>query len=880
MRELLTRLLGVGRRGIRDRAFDEEMQFHLEEAARELERRGFEPDAARRAAECELGGINRTKQAWRDQRTWLPFEELMHDAGYGFRVLRRSRGVTAMAALMLAVAVAATTSLFTVVDAVLLAPLPYAYAERLVVIFEDYLTLHAPNVSVTPGNFLEWEDRARSFEAFTAVDTRQQNLTSDGEPQQVVVGAVSHGFAPTVGVQPVAGRPFAAEEFRPGHENVAIIGHALWMTRYGGTPVIGRSIVLDDRSYTVVGVMPAGFMFPQPGQQLWVPLPMTAADRENRSGHGLFAVARVRAGIPIAAAARELHTIAETLRHEFPSSNRDWDVTVIGAREAMVGRTTAVLTAMTGAVGLLLLVACANIAGLLLTHGVSRNRELAVRAALGASRIRIARQLLTESIVLAAIGAVTGVVLAWSAQPLLAALRPADLLTWKRIAIDGRALAFSAIVALASGALFGTFPALLASRANIAAAASERSAGRRASRLRQTLVAIEVALAVVLVSGAALLGQTLAHVTAVDPGFRPEGVVTMVVALPATRYGDDRRIDSFYDGLLERVRSLPGVRAAGAVHALPLSGNTSVRPYQVDGGPTGDARPVAHYRIVTPGYIEAMRIPVRAGRTFTDADTADHPLAVIVNETLGRQAWGGRNPVGLRITFGGAPDRWAEVVGVIADVRHFGPGTPVVAEMYWPSAQIDAIASDALRRMRRQSTLVVFTGSGDALSAVPAIRRVVREVDPDQPVAQVRTMTSLMSASLWLSRAATWLLTVFGGAAVTFALLGVFGAAAYAFAQRRRELAVRLALGAAPGMVTRAVLADASRGAFAGVAAGLVLAIALRRSVSALLVGIDASDPFTLASVCVALTAATALACWLPARRAAHIDPMQALRVE
>jgi predicted permease len=881
VREWMMRLLATGRRGRRDAQLDDELRLHADELARDFERGGLDREAARAAVERELGGLHRTKQAWRDQRSWLPLAEVMQDVSYALRLLRRSRGLTALAAAMLAVVVAATTALFTVVDAVLLAPLPYARANQLVVVFEDFLTQHAPNVSVTSGTLLEWQERAKSFSAFTAIEQRQQNLTSDGEPQQVNVGAVSHGFGETIRMQPVTGRLFAAEEFQPGHENVALVGHALWSTRYGGAPILGRTIVLDDRPYTVVGVMPSGFMFPTPQQQVWVPMPMTAADRENRTGHSLLAVARVRDGIAVATADRELHDVAATLRREFPEK-KEWGVTVIPAREALVGKTTGVLRAMVGAVALLLLVACANVAGLLLTHGVARSREIAVRMAIGANRLRIVRQLLTESVLLALIGALAGVVLAWLAQPLIEALRPADLVTWKPIAIDARALAFSAIVALACGALFGTFPAFAASRATLAATASERSPGHRASRVRQTLVAVEVALAVVLVAGAALLSQTLSHMTAVEPGFQPDRVVSMTVALPVARYQDDRRVDLFYRSLFERLRSLPGVRAVGAVHALPLSGNTSVRPYRVEGTPPVDPPAIAHYRIVMPGYVEAMRIPLRAGRTFTDGDTADRPLVAIVNETLRRQGWGTRNPIGTRMTFGGFFDRerWAEVVGVVADVRHFGPGTPPVAEMYWPAEQIDAVPGDALRRMRRGLTLVVSTDAGDPLAMVPSVRAAVRGVDPDQPIANVRTMTSLMSASLWLSRAAAWLLSVFGGAALIFALLGVYGAASYSVAQRRRELAVRLALGAKPERVMRLVLTSTLRGAIVGVVVGLVLVVALRQTVASLVVGIDPSDPQTLALVCLLLALATGAACWFPARRASRIDPMRALRVE
>jgi predicted permease len=591
----------------------------------------------------------------------------------------------------------------------------------------------------------------------------------------------------------------------------------------------------------------------------------------------------VRPGIAIASAQHELQDIAEALRREFPASNREWGITVEPARDAIVGQTGDVLAAMMAAVTLLLVVACANIAGLLLTHGVARSRELAVRAALGASRLRIVRQLLTESILLAAAGAAAGVFAAWAAQPLLDALRPAGFVTWKPVAIDGRALVFSALVAVACGALFGTIPAMVASRASVAASASERAAGRRGARIRQTLVAVEIALAVVLVAGAALLAQTLTHITEVDPGFQADGVVTMSVSLPPVRYGEDRSVDAFYRALFDRIRAIPGVRAAGAVQALPLSGSTSVRPYYVLGTPPADPPAVAHYRIVTPGYLEAMRIRMLAGRSFTDRDTGSAPLVVIVNDALRRRAWGDANPIGARITFGGSlppAATYAQVVGVIRDVRHFGPSAPVPPEMYWPAEQIEALpgSQTTLRRMRRALTLVVSTDGADPLALVGSVREAVTSVDPAQPIANVRTLTSLLDTSLWLSRAATWLLTIFGAAACAFALLGVFGAASYAVAQRRRELAVRLALGAAPGAVARLVLGGALTAAAIGIALGVALTLALGRSISALLVGVAPGDARTIAGVAAALALAIAAATWIPARRGARIDPMSILR--
>ncbi|HMD34770.1 MAG TPA: ABC transporter permease [Vicinamibacterales bacterium] len=883
MREWLMRLLSVGRRGRRDRDLDDELEFHATELAREYERRGMDPAVARATAVRELGGVNRTKQAWRDQRRWLPLEELLQDVRYGWRVLRRSRGLTLLAAMMLALAVGASTSLFAVVDAVLLAPLPYANPHQLVVLEEALTARDVGNMAVASGNFLEWQDRAKTIAAMTAIDVRQQNLTGDGEPQHITVGAVSKGFGGTVGVQPVVGRMFALDEFEPGHEQVVLIGHALWTTRYGREAVLGRSMVLDDKPYTIVGVMPPRFLFPDPGAEVWVPFPMTAAERENRTGHTLQVVARVRDGVTIQAATTELRAVADQLRRDFPGSNKDWGVTVTSARLALVGKTSDVLEAMSGAVALLVLVACANVAGLLLTHGVSRSREFAIRAALGASRLRVVRQLCTESVLLAGIGAVAGIALAWLSQPLLVALRPAALLTWKPIAIDARALAFSGLLALAAGVLFGVLPAIIASRTSISADASQRSAGVRAARVRQALVAGEVALAVVLVAGAAILGRTLATLTSEDLGFQPGAIVTVESALPATRYADAARIDAFHRALFERLRAIPGVRAAGGTHMVPLGGNSSVRPYLVERTPRTPQAPSAHYRIVTPGYLEAMRIPLRAGRTFTDADTADRPPVVIINETMKRIAFGGRNPIGSRITYGGYQDRWAEIVGVVGDVAHFGAGGEAFPEMYWADVQVGAINSPTLTRARRQLTIVVSTGDGargDPLAVVPAVRAAVHGLDPDQPIATVRTMASLLDASLYLPRASAWLLTIFGGSALIFAMLGVFGAASYAVAQRRRELAVRIALGAETGTVMRLVLGGALRGALVGIAGGLALVLALGKGAASLLVGVKAADPLTLVAVSIALAAATAAVSYLPARRAARIDPMQALRTE
>jgi len=881
IREWIVRVLAIGRRGRRDQELGDELEFHFESLVDAYERRGFSRQDARERAGRELGGLDRTRQAWRDQRTWLPAEELRQDFTVGWRVLRRSVSFTLPAVLTLALAVAATTSVFTVVDAVLLAPLPYGKPDQLVAVSEIFAPQRARS-GVAPGNFLEWQSRTRTLSALTAIDVRQQNLTRDGEPQQVSVAAVSEGFTATAGVQPVLGRSFAADEFQPGRDGVAILSHTLWRTRYNGDRrLVGRTMVLDDRAYEIVGVMPAGFFFPNPDNELWTPLVFRAEDRENRTGHTLSVMGRLHDATTLDAARRDMDAIATTLQREFPASNRDYGISLRAARDAMVGDTKPVLAAIAIAVLLLLLVACANIAGLMLTHGASRDREVAVRLALGASRPRVIRQFLSESVLLSLAGGALGLVLAVLARPLVAALRPEDLVAWKTIAVDTRAAVFAAAVSVIAGVLFGLLPAFLLSESRIGQRASTRGAGRDASRARLTLVTFEVALSVVLVCGAGVLARTLERLTAVNLGFEPRGVVTMRLSVPETRYREDQQVRAVYDQTLERIRALPGVQAAGAIHMLPLSGDSTVRPYRLAGQSVVDARdlPLAHYRIVTEGYLEAMRVPLRAGRLFDRGDQPNRPLVVVINEALRRRDWGDRDPLGARVTFGGVDEVWATIVGVIGDIHHFGPMESAPAEMYWPAPQIDATPSQTLRRLRRNSTLVVRADS-HPLAIVPSIRAAVQAVDADQPIASVRTMPSLVSATLWLSRTSAWIVSVFGTAALMFALLGVFATVSYAVSQRRRELAVRVALGASASSVTRTVLRGALWASGVGVGAGFLAALGLQATLSSWIAGTEALSLWMFVAIVGGCAAFVLLACWLPAKQASRVELMQVLRTE
>lgn len=822
------------------------------------------------------------KRIWRDQRVWLPAEELWQDVRFGWRVLRRTPSFAVPAALTLALAVASVTSVFTVVDAVLLAPLPYGDPDRVVAVTERYVPQRAADVAVASGNFLAWQARSRTLQAMTAIDGRQHNLTRDGDPQQVDAKAVSDGFGRTIAVEPMLGRLFAPEEFRAGRETVALLSYALWSTRYhGDRAIVGRAIFLDDRRYEVIGVMPAGFVFPSRDAELWVPLVFTAADQENRSGHTLSAIARLGDHVPLEAARREMDAIAAALAIEFPAANRDWGVTLRPARDTFVGDTKPVLAAVSLAVGLLLVVAGANVAGLLLIQGVSRDREISIRTAIGANRARLVRQLLSESVLLAVAGGSLGLALAHVTSPLVAALRPDDLMAWKPIGVDVRAGVFAIGISIVVGALFGALPAIVLSDRRLGQRSSSRFAGSAESRARLVLIGAEVALAILLVCGAAVLARTLERLTKVDVGFRPSSVITMRVSLPVARYGEDHLVTGFYDRTLQRVRALPGVQSAGATHVLPLSGDSSVRPLRIEGQTVSDPRdlPIAHYRVVTDGYLETMGIPLRAGRTFDSRDVAGRPLVVIVNEALQRRAWGSRDPVGTRVSFGGLSGLWAEVVGVVGDVRHFGPTGDSPPEIYWPAAQLGAAPGETLQRLRRNLFLVI-AADGDPFAIVPSVRAAVHEIDPDQPIASVRTMASLLGSALWMSRASAWIVAVFGGAALSFALLGIFGAASYTVAQRQRELAVRLALGATASGVRRLVLRGTMIAITTGLVAGLVAALALQRGFSSLIAEARPLDPLTFVAVIAGSTATMLVACWLPARRASRVEPMHVLRME
>jgi putative ABC transport system permease protein len=881
MRQWMVRLLSVGRRGARDRELDDELRFHVEQLAADYQRRGMSPAEARVAANRELGGVDRARQAWRDQRTWLPAEEFLHDARHAWRLLRRSPGSFVGAATILALAVSASVSVFAVVDAVLLAPLPYANPGRLVQVYERFMSARSSDASVAPGTFVEWTERARAFTALTAVDTRQINLTSGGEPRQVTAGAVSSGFAATVGIVPALGRSFADADFNPGSDSVVLLSHGLWRSRFGGKPnIVGMTMTADDRVLTVVGVMPERFLFPGPEIEAWIPMPVTAAIRANRGSHSLEVFARVRDGVAIDVAERDLQAVAGDLRREFPDSNAEWDVLLRPMRRALLGDTRVVLAAILGAVGFLLAVACANAAGLLLTSGLGRERELAIRSALGANRARVIRQMLTESLVLSSVAALAGVAIAWLVQPLLETLRPVDFLAWKPIAIDSRAALFAALAALVSGVAAGTLPAVLASRVRIAAVASQRSPGRGASRARFALVALEVGLSVLLAVAAVNLVRTLVRLTSVETGVDAEGVVTVSVSLPETRYADGARVTAFHQAALERMRQIAGVRAAGATVVMPFSGNTFVRPFAVTGLPVNSTRPeIAHYRIVTPGYFESMGIRLRAGRAFTSDDRADRPLSVIVNQAMRREVWGDANPLDASITFAGSATLIATVVGVVDDVRHFGPSAPAPIEMYWPAAQIDVAKSAALDRLRRNMTFVVKTG-GDPLTVVPALRAAVRELDVDQPIAHVQTLASMLDRALWLSRASAWIVSLIGVSATLFALLGVFASASFAVSQRKREVAVRLALGAPPAVVSRGVVSNVLAAAALGAAMGSILAWPIARAIASQVPSIEPVDAWLTSSIGATMLIAAALSCWKPARRASRIDPIEALRVD
>ena len=807
---------------------------------------------------------------------------LWQDLRFGLRAMRGNLGFTAVAVVALALGVGANTAIFSVVNAVLLRPLQYPNAERVVAIQE--LNAQGRRVQVTPANFLDWRAQATVFEHLAAIYARTANLAVGDEAERVELAMTSADFFEVFGVRPAAGRFFTPDEERAGHEPVVVIGRGLWLRRFGGDPgVVGRQMTLDGRAYTVVGVAPEGFRYPD-RIEVWVPpwsrVPTTheQMDVERARGFGfLSAVGLLREGATLEAARAEMEAITSRLRQQYPESNNKRFNRVVTLHEHLVGESGRALLLLLGAVALVLLIACANVANLLLARAAGRQKEMAVRVALGATRLRLVRQLLVESLLLALAGGAAGLLLGWWGVDLMKGLLPAEFPRLADIGVDPRVLGFTLLVSCATGVAFGLAPALQFTKPDVHAALKESArgstAGGRGGRLRGLLIVSEVALSLVLLVGAGLLFRSFLRLQSVELGFRPERVLTFRLTPSGANFREDAHYSAFYRDVAERVRAIPGVEAVGVINTLPLvKGPTT--GFQTEGRPPvrADQMPMVNYRSVSPDYFNAAGVAVLRGRPPGERDTADAPRVVAVNQSLARRDFPGEDPLGKRISIGATREGrpiWWEIVGVVADVRNLELSAEPSPEIYTSYLQ-DPFAGMSY----------VVRSSVEPEALVPAVREAVRAVDRAQPVADVSTMERLVTGAAAGPRFNSLLLGLFASMALVLAAAGIYGVMSYSVTQRTHEIGIRIALGAQGSDVLRFVVGQGMAMALAGVGLGLAASLALTRVMSSLLYGVSATDPLTFAAVALLLAAVALVASYVPARRATKVDPMVALRYE
>ena len=807
---------------------------------------------------------------------------VLQDLRYCLRSLIKSPGFTAIALVTLALGIGANTAIFTVVNAVLLRALPYADPDRLVVL------LHEGRSTNNAANFLDWKRDNHVFENMGAAEAWSPNLTGVDRPEQIVGLHVTSDIFPVLGVKPILGRTFSPEEDRIGHDHELVLSYGFWQRRLGGArDVIGRTVEFNAEPYTIVGVMPAAFRFAPfwaTRAEVWAPLPLNPADRVADSKR-IFA--RLKPGVSMSQAQAEMAGITARLETQFPGTNKG--VVVTSLKQLVVGDLRPALLVLLGAVGFVLLIACANIAHMLLARASAREREIAVRTALGASRARMMRQFLAESALLAVAGGSLGMVTAmWGLRALLA-WAPDDITRFGSISLDGRVLMFALTVSLISGIAFGLAPALQSAAVNLTTSLKEGSrgagVGRRSNRVRNLLVASEFALALVLLAGAGLMIRTFAALTAIDPGLNPHHVLTMVVSVAGAKDIAAQDRSSFYQASLEQIQALPGVESASAINHLPLAGDDWDLSFFVEGRPIprrGEG-PQATYRVVLPGYFHTMNIALVRGRDFSKNDNQNTQRVVIVNQFLAKRYWPGQDAVGKRISIGldpdGTPSRdWLTIVGVIQNVVRKDWTAPAAEEVYLPFLQSRGYTTNA-SAFSKYLSFVVRT-AGDANTQTAAVENAIRSLDKTVTISEVETMDDIIADANAQPRFYLYLLTAFAAVALVLAAVGIFGVMSHSVSRRTHEMAVRMALGARQGEVLRLVLGESMLLAATGGVVGVVVALALTPMMKTLLYGVRGSDPLTFAGVAVVLSIVALLAGYIPARRATMVDPIVALRYE
>ena len=799
-------------------------------------------------------------------------ETLLKDIRYGVRGLLKRSGFTMVALITLALGIGANTAIFSLINAVLIRPLPFGEPDRLVWIWGN-IRNGGNRASVSPLDFLDYRNQNTTFEEFAAMISvpLSANLTGSGEPERLSAAGVTGNYFQALGVKPALGRTFLLENETAGHDQVTILSYDLWQKRFGGDPgILNKKITLDDKAFDVIGVLPRDFDFPA-ASQLWVPLNFDGPPgMKQRKAHFLRPIAKLKAGVTLAQAQADTDAIAQRLAATYPDTNTGWNLRLVPLREQIVGNVKPTLFILFGAVGFVLLIACANVANLLMAHAASRQKEIAVRSALGAGRLRIMRQMITESLLLALCGGALGALLAvWGSQ-LLVTLSGDNIPSTAHVKIDFTVLAFTLVTSLLTGVLFGVAPALRTLKVNLSESLKEggRSGSESAqrNRTRSLLVVFESAVAVMLLVGAGLLIRSLIQLQNTNPGFEAHNVLTMRIDLPQTKYGPPEKLASFWEQFEDRVGGLPGVESVGLISELPLSGQPNDMPYTVEGRAAGATNQTFDddFRRVNQNYFRALRIPFLRGRNFTEQEVRQGARVLIISELLASQTFPGEDPIGKRLVMflGNQP---FEIIGIVGDIRHRSLASQPAPAMYMPAFEPG-------------TNIVIRTADTSGVAA--AVRREVQAIDPDQPVANIRTMEQWLGMAVAAPRYRTTLLALFAALALLLSAVGIYGVMSYSVGQRTHEIGVRMALGARQLDVLKLVVRQGMSLVVIGISVGLIGAIALTRVIATLLFGVGTKDPTTFLAVAILLAVVAFIACYIPAWRATKVDPLVALRYE
>jgi predicted permease len=857
-----------------EREMDAELRSHIEAYAEDLVRNGVPRAEALRRARMEFGGIERVKEECRESRGVTFVESLLQDLRFGLRMLRKSPGFTAVAVLTLALGIGANTAIFSVVSAVLLRPLPYPNHDRLLRIEETHPDGLSANM--TFATFLDLQRASKTVENPAAFRPWSFNITGQGDPEQVEGALVSSNFFPALGSKPYLGRTIRVEDDQPGGDNrVAVLSYALWRRRYGADRgIVGKSITVNAEKFSVIGVMPPDFDYPA-NSELWCPLVPGGELRNNRRAHLLAVIADLPRGGPLGSVQGELSVLARRIDTQNPGVDPGLGITVVTLKKSVVAPVRPALVLLIFAVALLLLIACANVANLLLARSAGRRKEMAIRFAMGAGRARLARQLLTESVLVAGLGGLLGLSFASWGLNFIIAQNGVDIPRLAETSLDWRVLAFTLLISLATGLLFGLAPIVLGIKFDLNSSLKEGiSAGTGATRhgTSHALVVVQFAMAMVLLAGAGLLGGSFVRILRVNPGFNTNNLLALQFFLSPVEYPEFAVKDAVVvREMLERIRAVPGVRAAAVVNCVPIAGGVDTdfvlddRPAPPPGG-----EPDADIRVIDPAYFRTMGIPLLAGRDFTDQETSNSAHVVIINETMARTFWPHESPLGKRLTMKDwGPPLTGQIVGVVGDVKPDGLDATVRPMIYWPYFQFP----------QNFNTFVV-RAAGIPPGLVSALKSAIWTVDKRQPIARIQTMDAILAESLSRRRLYMILLGVFAGAALLLAAVGIYGVVSYSVSRRTHELGIRLALGAQRSDVLRMVLGQGTKLALWGVGIGVPAALGLARLMTSFLFGVSATDPLTFAGVAFGLTSIALLASYIPARRAMKVDPMDALRYE